>query len=127
MQPSTKLLVIASLIIVGVIGGGIVYASYLAGTLSHDPDPHSTSSTADIVASPTRGTAPLSVRFEGPSMIGESHPYYRWDFGDGTTGQGRITTHTFQQPGVYTVTMTAILDDGSTQTASITITVEAMG
>jgi PKD repeat protein len=32
---------------------------------------------------------------------------YQWNFGDGSTGFGRVTTHTYTQPGTYTVTVTA--------------------
>ena len=32
---------------------------------------------------------------------------YTWDFGDGQTGEGRITTHIYPQVGTYTATITA--------------------
>ncbi|MCH8524092.1 MAG: PKD domain-containing protein [Balneolales bacterium] len=32
---------------------------------------------------------------------------FRWDFGDGTTAEGPVVTHTFEGPGTYTVTLTA--------------------
>ena len=42
---------------------------------------------------------------------------YAWDFGDGTTGNGKSTYHTFQKSGRYTITLT--VDDGQKQTNSI--------
>ena len=33
---------------------------------------------------------------------------YAWDFGDGTTGSGRQVTHTWAQPGNYSVSLTAV-------------------
>jgi PKD repeat protein len=37
---------------------------------------------------------------------------YRWDFGDGTGGQGARTTHTYDTPGTYTVRLVVSDDDG---------------
>lgn len=39
---------------------------------------------------------------------------YVWDFGDGATGSGITTTHTYSSIGDYTVTLTVIDNDGST-------------
>jgi 6-phosphogluconolactonase (cycloisomerase 2 family) len=35
-----------------------------------------------------------------------------WDFGDGTTGHGSSPTHTYAQPGTYTVTLRAVDNEG---------------
>jgi len=37
---------------------------------------------------------------------------YSWDFGDGTTDTGKVTTHTFSAPGIYTITLTVTDDEG---------------
>jgi len=50
---------------------------------------------------------------------------YQWDFGDGTTGTGITTTHTYTSAGTYTVTLTVKDSAGNSATDSITITVEA--
>ena len=47
-----------------------------------------------------------------------------WDFGDGTTGQGLATTHTYSEPGTYNVTLTVTDEVGNSNTNSITVTVE---
>jgi len=33
---------------------------------------------------------------------------FEWDFGDGTLGSGRLIDHVFEQPGLYTISLTAI-------------------
>lgn len=51
---------------------------------------------------------------------------YEWDFGDGTTGTGKTTTHNYTEPGVYNVTLTVKDAAGNSDTDSITVTVEAV-
>jgi len=48
---------------------------------------------------------------------------YEWEFGDGTRGTGRTTTHTYAKAGTYKVTLTVKDAAGNTTTHSITITV----
>jgi len=60
-----------------------------------------------LSATPATGPAPLQVMFTGTSIL--APPYqtqaWNWDFGDGTTGEGRVVNHCFQQPGTYDVTL----------------------
>lgn len=51
---------------------------------------------------------------------------YEWDFGDGSIASGKIVTHTYSQPGTYTVTLTVTDDDGLTNTRSKQITVSSI-
>jgi len=46
---------------------------------------------------------------------------YQWDFGDGRAATGRFPRHTYNFPGEYVVTLTAILPDGSEQTSEATL------
>jgi len=50
---------------------------------------------------------------------------YEWNFGDGTTGTGKTTTHTYASADTYTVTLTVKDAAGNTATHQITITVKA--
>ena len=62
---------------------------------------------------------PTTVEFSS-SVEGDEPITYRWDFGDGTTGQGANPSHVYEEPGTYTVTLRASNDAGSS-TQSITI------
>lgn len=46
---------------------------------------------------------------------------YHWDFGDGQTSDEYITAHYYEQPGVYTVTLTVTTINGCTNSYTATI------
>lgn len=48
---------------------------------------------------------------------------YHWTFGDGTSGNGKSTSHTFASPGTYPVTLTVTDPGGLTDSASHSVTV----
>jgi PKD repeat protein len=47
---------------------------------------------------------------------------YDWSFGDGESGTGETTTHTFDSAGSYDVTLTVMTDSGETATTERTVT-----
>jgi parallel beta-helix repeat protein len=59
---------------------------------------------ADFSASPTSGNAPLAVQFTDQSTGATG---WQWDFGDGSGSTGKNPSHTYQNAGSYTVTLTA--------------------
>lgn len=83
-------------------------------------------------------TAPAIFAIDGPAELdtGESGTFsatvneddvtrpvsYQWDFGDGSTGSGLLTTHTFNQEGQYEVTFTASNEAGEVS-ESLTVNV----
>jgi len=52
---------------------------------------------------------PLAVRFSDPL---NTAPGVRWDFGDGSTGQGNATTHVYTRPGRYVPRITRLFNNG---------------
>ena len=94
---------------------------------SSDNTEDNTKPSAEVTASPSSGEAPLTVEFDGS---GSSDPdgtieSYEWDI-DGPTpgGRGETITRRFQTQGEYTATLTVTDDDGLTDTADVTVTVE---
>ena len=66
---------------------------------------------------PTSGSAPLNVEFTDLSK-GKDLVSWFWDLGDGTVSTVRNPTHTYMQPGEYTVSLTVTSADGVQDTAT---------
>ena len=79
---------------------------------------------AKIVASPENGTAPLLVNFDASTSSGDATIVsYTWDYGDGSTGSGITSTHTYSSEGNFTAKLTVEDSEGLTDTETILITV----
>ena len=63
-----------------------------------------------------------SVSFSA-DVQGDSPISYMWDFGDGATAEGGSPSHTYEDPGTYTVELTASNDAGE-DSRTLTMTVE---
>ena len=73
---------------------------------------------ADYFTSLPNGCAPLTISFLENSVGGTG---FEWDFGDGTgIFNGQNPSHTFDQPGEYLVTMTALGPGGCSDMVSTT-------
>ena len=76
------------------------------------------------------GCAGLSctVSGGGSSDADGSIESYAWDFGDGTTADDGVSSHTYAEAGNYTITLTVTDDDGATDQASLLVSIsEAPG
>ena len=63
--------------------------------------------TMKLTGTPRSGEAPLSVTFNAVTKGGTQPYIVNYNFGDGTSYEGKSLIHTFQQAGHYNVTVTA--------------------
>jgi hypothetical protein len=78
---------------------------------------------AQFTATPTSGTAPLTVAFTDSST--NTPTSWSWSFGDRSSSTEKNPSHTYTSAGTYTVTLTATNSAGSntlTRTNYITVT-----
>lgn len=68
----------------------------------------------DFSGAPTSGRVPLMVFFT--DLTKGSPTIWRWDFGDGSTGEGENILHEYSKTGTYTVCLTASSRDGGSGT-----------
>lgn len=79
---------------------------------------HSDFAVADFIAPPV-SCAPYTINFSNSGR----GTRFLWDFGDGTTSTLRNPQHTYTQPGTYTVTLIAYIDEGCQTSDTATSTV----
>jgi len=82
--------------------------------------------TATASGLPTSGQVPLNVSFTG-SASGGTPPYsYSWNFGDGSaTSTAQNPSHTYNNAGSYTATLTVTDSSSPVQTASSSVPITA--
>lgn len=80
---------------------------------------------ADISVSPEKGSAPLTVTFDGSRSYDpdDTGLAFSWDFGDGSSGRGMVVTHTYREVGRYRVQLSVTDPHESTGRASETVEV----
>lgn len=63
------------------------------------------------------------VHFIGLATGGNGPYTYLWSFGDGTTGTTHDPSHTYSQPGTYTITLTTTDATGCVFTSTVIVTI----
>ncbi len=79
---------------------------------------------AVISATPSEGSSPLTVTFDGSKSTGSGITTYSWDYGDGSPIEtGEIVSHIYTIPKTYTakLTVTNKKNKSSSATANITV------
>jgi PKD repeat protein len=83
------------------------------------------------VANSFSGRAEWQVQFAAqgtdPGPFDAANLMYAWNFGDGTTGAGAAPTHTYANPGTYSVTVTVTDPHGATASATTTASIANLG
>ena len=85
---------------IGILSSALVLASCLDDDVLGDGQPE-IDVTAEFSATPVTGTAPLVVQFtdESEGDVGS----WEWDFGDSELSPFHSPSHTYTDPGTYTV------------------------
>ena len=83
---------------------------------------------AVMSATPSTGTAPLTVTFDGSGSTTPNGTVtsWAWSFGDGAIGTGPLTTHLYPTPGTYTASLTVTDSSGASSTATSSIVVNPL-
>jgi PKD repeat protein len=90
--------------------------------------------TAQFVVTPTPVNVGISTNFDGslscggPIVNGSCSSNnvivsWTWGFGDGDSATGKAASHTYRQPGTYTVILTVTNDGGKTASTTQSVTV----
>lgn len=95
------------------------FASLCYGVVVGTPPPCNLQPIFTATASPNQ---PGVYVFTNTSVTANA-PSVAWSFGDSTTGTGQVVTHTYTQPGTYTVCMYVAVSNTCTADTCITVTV----
>ncbi len=106
------------------VSAGGTYTVFVSGcgTDSASVTVSETTVIADISANPLSGGPPLEVTFSNNST--PSSGSFVWDLGDGTSSNVSAPVHTYGDPGVYTVVLTAS-SNGCSASDSLIIAVDS--
>ena len=92
---------------------------------------NSTVPSPSFTVTPTAPEESASVRFDASATTDEGVACldactYSWNFGDGSSGTGRITSHAFTSPGTYNVALTVTDAAGASASTETAVTVSSV-
>lgn len=118
------------------------FGRYRVTVLASDPHGATTTRSASVQVGATAGNASPVAVTGGPYYGAVGVPLlfdagasrdpdgdelmFRWDFGDGTTGEGRAATHTYAMEGTFVVTLLVSDDNGGATAADTTAAVSLL-
>jgi len=82
---------------------------------------------ARLRVTPLVGAAPLEVTFDGTASTDREGQIvaYDWELGDGVVSSGEVVRHLYEAPGDYTVQLTVTDVEGTRDTTTTRVTVDA--
>lgn len=82
---------------------------------------------ASFTFSPASSSAPATITFDASTSYDPdgSIASYQWQFGSGSGSAGKVTHHTFDSAGYYTVTLVVTDNRGATASTSHGVTISA--
>ncbi|MEW5826277.1 MAG: PKD domain-containing protein [Candidatus Bipolaricaulota bacterium] len=100
-------------------GTAILVVAAVGGCMKFTPS----SPQALFTATPVEHLIPFTASFDGSlsEYTAGEIVSYMWNFGDGGAATGVLTDHTYDEDGVYTVTLTVIGSDGSTSSTRLDV------
>jgi PKD repeat protein len=115
------------------VGGGCVALGSpisVPATIPLPYDPPVYGEPVAVPGGPYAGFVNVPITFDGSGSydsdaIGEGIVSYAWDFGDGTTGDGKTANHTYLLADTYIVSLTVTDGEGETNTNSAIATISA--
>lgn len=108
-----------NLYVLSIVMGALYRIRYVSG--------ENTPPTAVAIADPAAGAPPLTVEFSSEESFDPDGDAltFEWDFGDGGDREAEEAnpSHTYEEPGQYTATLTATDSRGEVRTATVEIAV----
>ncbi|MDE7397900.1 MAG: PKD domain-containing protein [Oscillospiraceae bacterium] len=112
-------------------------SEYSYFVIAHDENLYSVKSNTTVVITGNDTVAPTAeagydrvtiegyaVEFDGSGSLDNFEiKDYVWDFGDGSTGSGKISSHIYSEPGIYTATLIVTDESGNTNSDTTTVDV----
>lgn len=118
--------------ITSLVGMLLLYRILNQRSSTSDPDDYNDTTTENKIphanaGGPYQGVIDDVIEFNAEKSYDEDGTInsFQWNFGDGTTGSGKIVTHQYDEPDIYTVTLTVKDMQNGTDTDTIQVTITA--